>query len=127
MAAHHKHALYLLMATPIIGLSATQTAIVANVARYHRKSFPKPQHENFKVLSSKERVIVSKLAALLRLADAMDNEHASRVFDFEVEYKKPRLTMKLKGEGDLLLEKWSLARKSDFFQEVFSVKVVVEE
>jgi exopolyphosphatase/guanosine-5'-triphosphate,3'-diphosphate pyrophosphatase len=127
MTGHHKHTLYLLMATPIIGLNGSQMAVVANVARYHRKSFPKPQHEQYRLLPSKERVVVSKLAALLRLADAMDNEHASRVTDFDVEYRKPRLILKLKGEGDLLLEKWSLARKSDLFLEVFSVKVVVEE
>jgi exopolyphosphatase/guanosine-5'-triphosphate,3'-diphosphate pyrophosphatase len=127
MTGHHKHSMYLLMATPIIGLTGMQMSIVANVARYHRKSFPKPQHEPYKVLPAKERVIVTKLAALLRLADAMDNEHASRVTDFEIEYKKPRLLLKLKGEGDLLLEKWSLARKSDLFNDVFSIKVTVEE
>ncbi|HXG01396.1 MAG TPA: Ppx/GppA phosphatase family protein, partial [Bacteroidota bacterium] len=72
---HHKHTLYLLLATPIIGLSKEQNALVANIARYHRKSMPKLSHEHYAALSSKDRVIVSKLAAILRLADAMDNEH----------------------------------------------------
>jgi len=127
MTGHHKHTQYLLNVTPIIGLNAAQMSIVANVARYHRKSFPKPQHEYYRLLSSKDRVVVSKLASLLRLADAMDNEHSSRVTDFEVEYKKPKMILRLKGEGDALLEKWSLARKSDLFASVFSTKVVVEE
>jgi len=127
MTGHHKHTMYLLLATPIIGLNPGQMAVVANVARYHRKSFPKPQHDEYRVLSSKDRVIVAKLAAILRLADAMDNEHAVRVTDFEVEYKKPKFIIRLKGEGDLLLEKWSLARKADLFEEIFSAKVVVEE
>ena len=43
---------------------------------------PKPQHDLYRMLSSKDRVVVSKLAAILRLADAMDNEHASKVSDF---------------------------------------------
>ena len=127
MTGHHKHSHYLIMATPIIGLNSAQMAIVANVARYHRKSFPKPQHEPFRILPPKDRVVVSKLAALLRLADAMDNEHASKVTDFEVEYKKPKFILRLKGESDLLLEKWSLARKADLFEEIFSTKVLVEE
>jgi exopolyphosphatase/guanosine-5'-triphosphate,3'-diphosphate pyrophosphatase len=127
MTGHHKHSYYLITATPIIGLNNNHVAIVANVARYHRKSFPRPQHEPYRILSSKDRVVVSKLAALLRLADAMDNEHASRVTDFEVEYRKPKLIIRLKGEGDLLLEKWSLARKADLFEDVFSTKVAVEE
>ena len=124
---HHKHTQYLLMATPVIGLTESQMAIVANVARYHRKSMPKPQHEAYVLLSSKERVVVTKLAALLRLADAMDNEHASKVEDFEVEYKKPKFIMRLKGEGDLLLERWALMKKSAMFEEVFSVKFSIEE
>jgi len=57
----------------------------------------------------------------------MDNEHASRVTGFEVEYRKPKMIFRLKGEGDALLEKWSLARKSDLFESVFGTKVVVEE
>ncbi|MDH4069713.1 MAG: Ppx/GppA family phosphatase [Ignavibacteria bacterium] len=127
MTAHHKHTLYLLNATPIIGLTPEQMAVVANVARYHRKSFPKPQHEQYRVLSPKDRVVVSKLAGLLRLADAMDNEHSARVTDFDVQLRKPKLTLTLKGEGDLLLERWSLAKKSDLFTEIFSTKVVVSD
>lgn len=127
MIGHHKHTLYLLMASPIIGLSKEQTAIVANVARYHRKSFPKPQHETYSLLSSKERVVVSKLAAILRLADAMDNEHASKVETFFVEYKKPKFVLKLMGEGDLLLEKWALMKKAEMFEDVYSVKLSIDE
>lgn len=124
---HHKHAYYLLTSTPVIGLNQSQMAIVANIARYHRKSFPKVSHEGYRVLSSKDRVIVSKLAALLRLADAMDNEHASKVSDFDVDYRKPKFIVRLKGEGDMLLEKWALANKAGLFEEVLSTKVVVEE
>ena len=127
MTAHHKHTFYLITATPIIGLNSEQMQIVANVARYHRKSFPKMQHDHYRVLSSKNRIVVSKLAAILRLADAMDNEHASRVSSFTVNYKKPHFTVHLQGDGDLLLEKWALMNKSDFFEEVFGVKLAIED
>lgn len=123
---HHKHTQYLLLASTLIGLDEAQTSIISNVARYHRKSFPKPQHELYKALSPKERDVVSKLAALLRLADAMDNEHASKVHDFEVEYRKPRFLIRLKGDGDMLLERWALVKKSSMFEEVFSVNFSVE-
>lgn len=127
MAEHHKHTLYLLSATPVIGLNKEQMAIVANTARYHRKSQPKPQHDAYRVLPSKDRVVVSKLAALLRIADAMDNEHASKVTEFSVELRKPKFIIRLKGEGDLLLEKWALLKKAQMFEETFSVKVAVED
>ncbi|HTY01098.1 MAG TPA: Ppx/GppA phosphatase family protein [Bacteroidota bacterium] len=127
MTGHHKHSQYLLTATPVVGLSQLQMAIVGNVARYHRKSQPKLQHDAYRVLSPKDRVVVSKLAAILRLADAMDNEHAGKVKSFTVEYKRPKFSIALHGDGDLLLEKWALKRKGEMFEEVFGVKVSVAE
>ncbi len=127
MTGHHKHSQYLLLATPVMGLSQLQMTIVGNVARYHRKSQPKLQHDAFRVLSPKDRVVVSKLAALLRLADAMDNQHASKVTAFSVEYKRPKFSIALDGDGDLLLEKWALKRKGGMFEEVFGVKINIAE
>ncbi|MGA9120277.1 MAG: Ppx/GppA phosphatase family protein [Bacteroidota bacterium] len=126
-AEHHKHAYYLLTNSPVVGLGQPQMMLVANIARYHRKSMPKVQHDGYRILSAKDRVVVSKLAALLRLADAMDNEHASRVTEISVEFKRPKVAIRLKGTGDLLLEKWALVKKSEMFEEVFSVKLAIEE
>ena len=127
MGEHHKHTLYLLNATPVIGLTKAQMAIVANVARYHRKSQPKPQHDAYRVLPSRDRVVVAKLASILRIADAMDNEHAAKVSGFSVELRRPKFLLRLEGEGDLLLEKWALLKKGPMFEEIFNVKLVIEE
>jgi exopolyphosphatase/guanosine-5'-triphosphate,3'-diphosphate pyrophosphatase len=124
---HHKHSLYLLTATPLIGLSKSQRAVVANVARYHRKSAPSLQHESFKILPAKDRVVVSKLAAILRLADALDTEHGGKVSDLAVVYERPRLRLHLSGQGDLLLEKWGLAKRTPIFEAVFGVKVAIAD
>jgi exopolyphosphatase/guanosine-5'-triphosphate,3'-diphosphate pyrophosphatase len=124
---HHKHTYYLLNATPLIGLTKPQRAVVANVARYHRKSAPSLQHEPFKILPAKDRVTVSKLSAILRLADALDNEHAGKVTDIAVEYNRPRFVLKLQGQGDLLLEQWALIKRIPLFEEVYGVKVTIAE
>ncbi len=124
---HHKHTQYLLVSSPIVGLREEQTAIIANIARYHRKSMPKPQHDLFRVLPAKDRVVVAKLAAILRLADALDNEHASRVHAVEADWKKPKFTLRLRGEGDLLLEKWALMKKAPMFEDVYSVKFSIDD
>jgi exopolyphosphatase/guanosine-5'-triphosphate,3'-diphosphate pyrophosphatase len=124
---HHKHTFYLLSATPLIGLSKAQKAIVANVARYHRKSAPSLQHDAYKVLPAKDRVIVSKLASLVRLADALDNEHGGKVAGITLAYERPRLQITLHGQGDLLLEKWALAKRTPLFEEIFGVKVVIAD
>jgi exopolyphosphatase/guanosine-5'-triphosphate,3'-diphosphate pyrophosphatase len=126
VSKHHKHTFYLLTANPILGLSESQMAIVANVARYHRKSPPKPHHRGYMALGPKERVVTSKLAALLRLADALDTQHKGKVTDLTVESNRRQLVIRLKSDGDLLLEKWKVMNKAGMFEEVFSLKCVVE-
>jgi exopolyphosphatase/guanosine-5'-triphosphate,3'-diphosphate pyrophosphatase len=124
---HHKHTFYLISSHPLVGLTPIQMNMVANVARYHRKSAPKMQHQPYEDLSPKQRLTVSKLAAILRLADALDHEHASTVDSVEVDYKRPRFMFRLKGKGDMLLEKWALLDKRDMFESVFDGNVVVED
>jgi len=126
VSQHHKHTYYLLTANPILGLSDAQVAIVANVARYHRKSPPKPHHRGYTALGSKERVATSKLAALLRVADALDTQHKGKVTDLIVDSNRRELAIRLKGDGDLLLEKWKVMKKAEMFEEVFSLKCTVE-
>src|SRR5215467_7515913 len=124
---HHKHTFYLIQSHPLVGLTPQQMNLVANVARYHRKSAPKMQHQPYEELSPKQRLTVSKLAAILRLADALDHEHASTVDSVLVDYKRPRFIFRLKGKGDMLLEKWALLNKRDMFESVFDGNVVVED
>jgi exopolyphosphatase/guanosine-5'-triphosphate,3'-diphosphate pyrophosphatase len=124
---HHKHGFYLIQSSPLIGLSQLQMDMVANLARYHRKSPPRMQHKPYEELAPKNRLTISKLAAILRLADALDHEHASTVENVEVEFKRPRFTFRLKGKGDMLLEKWALVNKRDLFESVFDANVVVED
>src|SRR5262245_57395096 len=124
---HHKHSFYLIQSNPLVGLTPLQMHMVANIARYHRKSAPKIQHQPYQDLSPKQRLIISKLASILRLADALDHEHASTVESVDVDYKRPRFRFRLKGKGDMLLEKWALVNKRDMFESVFDSNVVVED
>ena len=125
-SGHHKHAFYLLTASPIVGLSPVQAAIVANVARYHRKSFPKTQHEHYRALPARDRVTVTKLASILRLADALDYEHSGKVHEIDVETNSRDVTLRLRGRGDLMLEKWALARKAALFESVLPAKIRID-
>jgi exopolyphosphatase/guanosine-5'-triphosphate,3'-diphosphate pyrophosphatase len=124
--AHHKHSYYLIRSSPLVGLHQDQVEIAANVSRYHRKAIPKMTHESYRLLRPRDRVLVSKLAAILRVADAMDHEHASKVNSFRIRYKRPHFSLKLMGKGDLSLEKWALLRKGDLFEKVFKVKFSVK-
>ena len=123
---HHKHTFYLINSSPIIGLSDSGKAIIANVARYHSRSFPKKTHKEFMDLSPKQRRVVLKLASLLRLAEALDREHANKTEGFKIIRGKKKLTLRLKGQGDLLLERWALSYGARLFEKTFKKKLVIE-
>ncbi|MGC8762591.1 MAG: HD domain-containing protein [Acidobacteriota bacterium] len=122
---HHKHSLYLIANSELAGFSPRETLLVANVARYHRRSPPKPQHESFALLDRRERRTVRVLASLLRLADALDREHRQRVHRVEVSFQEGHVRLAVEGEGDLLLEGWSMKRKADLFRRTFGTAVEV--
>lgn len=123
---HDKHAYYIMRANPLIGLPKREQEIVANVARYHRKSMPSVQDENFRALSSKDRSTVIKLSALLRLADAMDVSHTRRVKGVKIRLIKNKWLLKLEGADGLNLETWALEKRRSLFQEVFGMKLEIE-
>jgi exopolyphosphatase/guanosine-5'-triphosphate,3'-diphosphate pyrophosphatase len=117
---HHKHSLYLIANSELPGLLPRDMLVVANIARYHRKSEPAMHHEAYAALPDDDRQKVRLLAALLRVADALDRDHMQRVKRVRAIIKGPELILELEASGDLLLERWALQRKSEFFTRVYA-------
>jgi exopolyphosphatase/guanosine-5'-triphosphate,3'-diphosphate pyrophosphatase len=124
-SGHHKHSYYLIKCCPFVGLSYREQLIVASIARYHRKSTPRVEHEAWAELNPSERDIVEKLAAILRIATALDQEHSSRVRALRVQMSATKLKLLLKGQGRFELERWSVQQKSAMFEQVYGRKVLV--
>ena len=120
---HNKHGYYILKANPLIGLVESRQELVANIIYYHRKSMPGWQDEGFRSLTANDRIMVTKLSALLRLADALDVSHTGSVKDVQFESKKDGWRLSLQGKGDLMLERWALEKRQKLFQDVFGVKL----
>ncbi len=122
---HHKHGHYLLTANRLIGLTTSQQKIVANLVRYHRKAFPSVDDENFRELSQEDRLLVTKLSALMRLADGMDVTHTGRVKGVTIEKAKKGWILHLQGNGDLMFEEWALMKRRSLFKEVFGISLEI--
>ncbi len=125
-SAHHKHGEYLVANAEIFGLRREEIEVVATVIRYHRKAMPKVYHERFTALPPEDRVVVLKLAAILRVADAMDRGHNGHVRDLALEKRDTELVLHaVRHGGSLSLEQTSVTGKADLFEEVFGLKVVL--
>ncbi|MGB3533675.1 MAG: Ppx/GppA phosphatase family protein [Microcoleaceae cyanobacterium] len=128
-SAHHKHSYYLIRFGELLGYNDTEIEILANLARYHRKSFPKKKHDNYKILPKKYRKIVDQLSALLRLAVALDRRQVGAVSQISCEYNESKQEFYLKlhpvhqGE-DCALELWSLDLKKEAFETEYGLKLI---
>lgn len=124
---HHRHAYYLLVNSEIFGLSGIDMEIVANVARYHRRAGPQADHPAYAALPRPARVTVNRLAAILRVADALDKGHNQILRGVRVTVSGDELRIEGEGAGDLALERLSLEEKAGLFEEVFGLKPVLVE
>ena len=81
---HHLHAYYMIRNSELAGLTDNEIEVIAQIARYHRKSEPKQSHEAFAALDDGDQRMVRALAAVLRIAIGLDRRHEGRVVGVEV-------------------------------------------
>lgn len=124
-AAHHKHTQYIVEHSDVMGLSPEHRGIVGCVARYHRRAPPSTKHASFRRLSLEDRRRVRKLSALLRVADALDRGHRSKVHALEATIGRGEVVIHTSGNEDLSLEIWTAARKSALFESTYRRKLRV--
>lgn len=125
---HHLHSYYIISHSDLLGFTNEEILVIANVARYHRKSHPKLKHEGFLQLQRDEhRELVRRLAAILRIAEGLDRGNLGLVrgVDTRIGSNKVEISLKLRrGMGrDASLEIWGAERKKTLFEEVFGREV----
>ncbi len=120
---HHKHSLYLVNWTEIVGLSERDRRLIGMVARYHRKGRPRPEHIEYGSLSPENRMRVSKLAALLRLADAMDRSHRQLVRHVVVGVGESELDLAADAASDITVEAEAIRLKSNLISDLTGLTV----
>ncbi len=127
-SAHHKHSYYLIRHGELLGYSELEIEIIANIARYHRKGNPKKKHDAYQQLSRENRQIVNQLAAILRVAIALDRRTIGAVEAIGCQYHPATRIFELsivpnQASDDCALELWSLNYKKAWFESEFNVRV----
>lgn len=129
-SSHHKHSYYLIRNSELLGYNETEIEIIANIARYHRKSPPKKKHDSYRNLLHKEhRTMVNQLSAILRLAVALDRRQIGAIADVKCDYIPNFKEFKMSLfpstiDDECSLEMWSLDYKKGVFEEEFGLRFV---
>lgn len=122
---HHCHSEYIILNTDLFGLSRFDVEQVALVARYHRGGMPTEAQPIYHDLPSDAQLNISKMAAILRIADALDRSHSQRVTSVTATLVQRKLVLQVTGPRDVTLEAMALSGKSDLFTNLFGLDVVL--
>ena len=125
--SHHKHSCYLIRNSELTGFSESERAVIANVARYHKGSMPKDQHGPYAVLSSPDQLTVSRLAGILRIADAMDRRHDNRVKDLICTRSGNVFEIQMVSAVECEVELTEAERRLELFEVAFDCKVKLSQ
>lgn len=125
--SHHKHSMYLIQNSGLFGLSREDVALAALIARYHRRALPSLNHPEYAALDRDSRIAVSKIAAILRVADALDRNHLQQILNPTITLTKDELVIIVDGAEDLTLERLALKEKGPLFEDIYGLKVVLRE
>ncbi len=124
---HNRHSYYLIKNAELFGFDADEIEVIAQAARGHRKQAPKLDSPDLKSLSLARRRVVRGLAAILRVADALDRSHFGVVKNIEVRYSPGRLIVGVDSKPENAdLELWTCEKRTDLLSRLLDRQVVFQ-
>jgi exopolyphosphatase / guanosine-5'-triphosphate,3'-diphosphate pyrophosphatase len=128
-AGHHKHSYYVIRNSELLsGFTDREIELIAQVARYHRKSVPRPKHAEFAALDPPEQHRVRVLAGVLRIAVGLDRNHAGRVRGLSCRRDEDGtvvVEVQPQPAADVSLELYAANQRTDLLSEVVGRPIAV--
>lgn len=118
---HHLSSYYLIKNSAVYGLTENDISLTAQITQYSETHIPTAGTPGFYTMSDQQRLMVSKLAAILRMANAMDKSHKSKVQEIKVKLSDEKMAVSAVSDQPLYLEKWAFKECAPFFREVFGI------
>ncbi len=122
---HHKAGLAIILRTPLLTFPNKERLVIGSVVRYHRRALPQPDHDNYAALNLAEQELVKRLAAFLRIADGLDDQHQQRVEYLGCEVNPEEVVLICKAAQPAEDERTVALEKSDLFEQVFERRISI--
>jgi len=124
--SRHKHSAFLISNSEFFGIGANDLALVSLVARYHRGASPLPRHDSYAKLDRFKRVAVSKLAAILRVAKALDSSHQQRIKTIHCLDTPAHVELTTTDVEEISMEQLEVRQVGQLFTDIFGKEIVFE-
>ncbi len=123
---HHKHAWYLIKNSELSGFTPGEVDVIACVARFHRKRGPKRKDPVLAGLSSEDRRTIEVLAAVIRVAEALDRSHFHVVESLKVVSRPKQVTVRLTAKDDAAMEIWAARQRVGLLEKLIGRPMIFE-
>jgi len=127
-AKHHKHSYYVIRNSDrLVGLTDGEIEVIAQIARYHRKSDPKDGHPEFAALDGRRQEVVRTCAAILRVAIGLDRGHERRVRAVRVEQRDGHLALEavIAPDAHVELELYAATERKALLESVLGLPIEI--
>ncbi len=123
---HHKHSAYLIVSAELPGFDPRERALIAQIARYHRKGTPK-LGEMAPLAQGGDEQLLDRCAVILRLAEHLERGRDQSVSQATLRANGGGFDLHLEASGDLTLPRWSVERygDDDAFRRVFGRRLLI--
>lgn len=123
---HHFHSYYIIRNADLLGFDQKEVAIMAALARYHRKKAPRRKDPELAGLDQKTYETVATMSAFVRLAESLDRSHGGVVEKASLKRTNGEVMLELVSDGDPSLEVWGLEGVEKAFRRVFGLDLTVK-
>lgn len=118
----------IIMGTEIIGLSHKERIIVACVAKYNHVDYDYFIHmSQVHPIDHPMYLVIGKLTAMLRIASAFNRSHRVKYKEIKASHKGSQLIVTVDAEENIVLERGMVEEKSQLFEDVFGVSVILKQ
>jgi exopolyphosphatase/guanosine-5'-triphosphate,3'-diphosphate pyrophosphatase len=121
--SRHKHSMYLIQNSELFGISRRELGTVALVARYYRGANPSSRHAAYTRLDRDQRLLVSKLASILRLAKSLDVARRQRIDQIQARVLGNKLLIEVADVENLTVEQLELKQNGKLFESIFGKRL----
>ena len=119
---HNKRTYDLIKGMDIFGLRQLEVSEIAFVAGSITENFAAESNSEFVLLPEEEKIIISKLAAIFRMANALDKSHQGKLSNLRVNLEEDRVLFRADAvDGNYMLERWAFEESAGFFKNVFGL------
>lgn len=123
--SHNNAAHFLIKHLDLIGVDSNELDIIGHVVRLYPRENPYDD-ALYLELPANQKVLVSKLTAILRLADALDSSHRQKINKITVHLQGDELNFLCNTTNDCSFEEWSFEHRRDLFEQIIGIKSIIK-